>query len=48
MPKKARVFRWINGRDPQQYGLDFGLWTRPVVVDLGEKNSACDLGWLPF
>src|SRR6516164_663269 len=25
--KQARqVFRWINGRDPRQYGFVFGLW----------------------
>lgn len=33
--KQARqVFRWINGRDPRQYGFDFGLWTRQVVSEL--------------
>jgi transposase len=33
--KQARqVFRWINGRDPRQYGFDFGLWTRLVVAKL--------------
>src|SRR5215469_16125542 len=25
--QEQQVFRWINGRDPRQYGLDFGLWT---------------------
>src|SRR5258706_5702740 len=29
-----QVFRWINGKDPRQYGFDFGLWTRRVVADL--------------
>ncbi|WP_216856528.1 helix-turn-helix domain-containing protein [Acidisphaera sp. S103] len=34
-PRQERqVFRWINGRDPGQYGLDFGLWTRSVVASL--------------
>ena len=28
--QERQVFRWINGRDPRQYGLDFGLWTRAV------------------
>src|SRR5262245_43514556 len=33
--KQARqVFRWINGRDPRQYGFDFGLWTRHVVAEM--------------
>ena len=30
--QEQQVFRWINGRDPRQYGLDFGLWTRSVVA----------------
>src|ERR1700722_8654706 len=29
--QEQQGFRWINGRDPRQYGLDFGLWTRSVV-----------------
>jgi len=42
--QEARVFRWINGRDPRQYGLDFGLWTRAVVVELIEKKFGIRLG----
>jgi transposase len=38
------VFRWINGRDPRQYGLDFGLWTRAIVVELIEKKFGISLG----
>ncbi len=31
-PAQGRqVFLWINGRNPLQYGLDFGLWTRQIV-----------------
>jgi transposase len=38
-PRQERqVFRWVNGKDPRQYGLDFGLWTRSVVADLGAKS----------
>src|SRR5205085_8932467 len=38
-PRQERqVFRWINGHDPRQYGLDFGLWTRSVVADLIERT----------
>jgi Winged helix-turn helix len=33
--QERQVFRWINGRDPRQYGLDFGLWTRKVVAVSG-------------
>ena len=38
------MFRWINGRDPRQYGLDFGLWTRPSVAELIERNFCIRLG----
>lgn len=36
--QEQKVFRWINGRDPRQYGLDFGLWTRAVVAELIQKH----------
>ena len=36
--QESRVFRWINGRDPRQYGFDFGLWTRQVVGQLIEDK----------
>jgi transposase len=42
--QERQVFRWINGRDPRQYGLDFGLWTRAVVVQLIEKKFGIELG----
>src|SRR5450631_2362654 len=42
--QERRVFRWINGRDPRQYGLDFGLWTRNVVADLIDKKFGVRLG----
>ena len=32
--QEKRVLRWINGKDPRQYGFDFGLWTRKVVGQL--------------
>ena len=38
------MFRWINGRDPRQYGLDFGLWTRAIVVTLIEQKFGLRLG----
>ena len=44
-PRQERqVFRWVNGRDPRQYGLDFGLWTRAVVAELIEKKFGVQLG----
>ncbi len=30
--QKLQVRRWINGKDPRQYGFDFGLWTRQTVA----------------
>lgn len=32
--QKKQVRRWIVGRDPRQYGFDFGLWTRRVVAEM--------------
>ena len=32
--QKKKVFTWINGKDPRQYGFDFGLWTRKIVSSL--------------
>ena len=43
-PQERQVFRWVNGRDPRQYGLDFGLWTRAVVADLIERKLGIKLG----
>jgi transposase len=44
-PRQERqVFRWIDGRDPHQHGLDAGLWTRAVVADLIEQKFAIRLG----
>jgi transposase len=36
--QEQQVCRWVNGRDPRQYGLDFGLWTRAVVAELIERK----------
>jgi len=38
------VFRWINGRNPKQHGLDFSLWTRAVVAKLIEEKFGVRLG----
>lgn len=32
--QERKVLGWINGKDPRQYGFDFGLWTRHVVGQL--------------
>jgi len=39
-----QVRRWINGRDPRQYGFDFGLWTRKIVGELVEDKFGIRLG----
>jgi transposase len=42
--QEQQIFCWINGRDPRQYGLDFGLWTRSLVADLIERKFDIRLG----
>jgi transposase len=42
--QERQVFRWINGRDPRQYGLDFGLWTRTVVAQLVAQRFGVKMG----
>jgi len=42
--QERQVFRWINGRDPRQYGLDFGLWTRAIVGVLIQRKFGIGLG----
>jgi transposase len=42
--QEQQVFRWVNGRDPRQYGLDSGLWTRSIVADLIERKFEVKLG----
>ena len=34
----------IVGKNPQQYALDFGLWTRQVVAQLIEQEFDVKLG----
>jgi transposase len=36
--QERQVFRWVNGKNPMQYGFDFGLWTRQIVRELIEKK----------
>ena len=31
-----QVLRWVNGKNPRQYGFDIGLWTRHIVREVGE------------
>lgn len=32
--QKQKIRTWICGKDPRQYGFDFGLWTRKIVAAL--------------
>ena len=42
--QKRQVFRWINGKDPRQYGFDFGLWTRKIVQALIAEKFGIQVG----
>jgi len=33
-----QVKRWILGKDPRQYGFDFGLWSRRIVQALIQER----------
>jgi transposase len=41
--QERQVFGWVNGKNPRQYGFDFGLWTRQIVRELIEKKFAVQL-----
>jgi transposase len=42
--QKLQVRGWINGKDPRQYGFDFGLWTRQIVAALVAQKFGVGLG----
>jgi transposase len=42
--QRQQVRRWILGKDPRQYGFDYGLWTRKIVQGLIGKRMGIDLG----
>lgn len=39
-----QVRRWIVGRDPRQYGFEFGLWTRRIVAELIVHKFGIEMG----
>jgi transposase len=41
--QEQRVLRWINGKNPMQYGFDFGLWTRNLVRELVQQKFGVTL-----
>lgn len=42
--QKQMVRTWIVGKDPRQYGFDFGLWTRGIVAEMIEAKFGVALG----
>lgn len=42
--QRERVKRWILGKDPRQYGFEFGLWTRRIVQTLIKDKMKVELG----
>ena len=37
------VFRWVNGKNPLQYGFDFGVWTRNIIRELVQQKFGVTL-----
>jgi len=42
--QRQQVKRWILGKDPRQYGFDFGLWSRRIVQTLIQEKMGVALG----
>jgi transposase len=42
--QRQQVKRWILGKDPRQYGFEFGLWTRRIVQALIQEKMGIELG----
>lgn len=42
--QRQQVKRWIIGKDPRQYGLDYGLWSRRIIQVLIRERMAIELG----
>lgn len=43
-PQRRKVRGWIIGKDPRQYGFEFGLWTRQIVAVLIAEKFGITLG----
>lgn len=41
--QRQRVKRWIVGKDPRQYGFEFGLWTRRIVQTMLKDKLGIEL-----
>jgi transposase len=42
--QRQQIKRWILGKDPRQYGFDFGLWSRRIVQALIQERMRVELG----
>lgn len=42
--QRHKVKQWILGKDPRQYGFDFGLWSRRIVQCLIQEKMGVELG----
>lgn len=42
--QRQQVKRWILGKDPRQYGFDFGLWSRRIVQSLIQERMGIECG----
>ncbi len=42
--QRHQVKSWILGKDPRQYGFDFGLWSRRIVQALIQERMGIELG----
>ena len=42
--QKVKVRSWIVGKDPRQFGFDFGLWTRAIVADMIKDKFSISIG----
>ncbi len=42
--QRHQVRRWILGKDPRQYGFEFGLWSRRIVQALIQAKMGIELG----
>src|SRR6266446_6733591 len=42
--QRQQVRRWILGKDPRQYGFEFGLWSRRIVQVLIQEKMGLELG----
>lgn len=41
--QKRQVRKWIVGKDPRQWGFDFGLWTRKIVQQMAVDKFGISL-----